>query len=79
MEEQVDMFMHVVGQKGSNRAIGFEFIGSGETVSRYFNVVLDAPGLLARELVFIRTIDTYPKVTSNPGRRGESTQDEEKQ
>lgn len=51
VEEQVAMFMHVVGQNWSNRAIGFEFIRSGETVSRYFNAVLDAIGLLARELI----------------------------
>ena len=67
VEEQVAMFMHVVGQNWSNRAIGFEFIRSGETVSRYFNAVLDAIGLLARELIYIRTTETHPKITSCPG------------
>ncbi|KAL6647543.1 hypothetical protein ACP70R_014980 [Stipagrostis hirtigluma subsp. patula] len=68
VEEQVAMFMHVVGQKWSNRAVGFEFIRSGETVSRYFNAVLDALMVLARELIYLRTTETHPKITSNPGR-----------
>jgi hypothetical protein len=68
VEEQVAMFMHVVGQNWSNRAIGFEFIRSGETVSRYFNVVLDALVIHDRELIYIRTTETHAKITSNPGR-----------
>ena len=68
VEEQVAMFMHAVGHKWSNRAIGFEFIRSGETVSRYFNEVLDACAILARELIYIRTTETHPKITSNLGR-----------
>jgi len=68
VEEQVAMFILAVGHKWSNRAIGFEFIRSGETVSRYFNEVLDACAILARELIYIRTTETHPKITSNPGR-----------
>jgi hypothetical protein len=67
VEEQVAMFIHVGRQNWSNRAIGFEFIGSGETVGRYFNAVLDALVIHARELIYIRTTETHAKITSNPG------------
>jgi hypothetical protein len=33
-----------------------------------FNEVLDACAILARELIYIRTTETHPKITSNPGR-----------
>lgn len=39
IEEQVAMFIHCVGQRWSNRSIGFEFIRSSETVSRYFHLI----------------------------------------
>lgn len=68
VEEQLAMFMHVVGHNWSNRAVGFEFNRSGETVSRYFNAVLDALVLLARELIYIRSTETHEKITSSPGR-----------
>jgi hypothetical protein len=42
IEEQVAMFIHFVGHKWTNRSVGFEFLRSGETVSRYFHAVLDA-------------------------------------
>lgn len=42
VEEQIAMFIHVVGHNWKNRSVGFEFYRSGETVSRYFNAVLDA-------------------------------------
>lgn len=48
-----------------NRSIGFEFYRSGETVSRYFNAVLDALCLLARDVICIRTIKTHSKITSS--------------
>lgn len=64
IEEQVAMFIHVVGQNWSNRTVGFEFIRSSETVSRYFNLVLDAICILARDLICIRSIDTHSKITS---------------
>ncbi|XP_044434278.1 protein ALP1-like [Triticum aestivum] len=65
LEEQVAMFIHVVGHNWKNRSIGFEFYQSGETVSRYFNAVLDALCLLARDVICIRTIETHSKITSS--------------
>jgi hypothetical protein len=39
IEEHIAMFMKFVGHRWTNRSVGFEFLRSGETVSRYFNVV----------------------------------------
>ncbi|XP_040379426.1 protein ALP1-like isoform X1 [Oryza brachyantha] len=68
VEEQVAMFMHVVGHKWSNRFVGFEFYQSGETVSRYFNAVLDSLVSISKELIYLRSTETHPKITSSPGR-----------
>ncbi|KAL0554766.1 hypothetical protein IC582_008694 [Cucumis melo] len=40
VEEMVTMFLHVLAHDVKNRVIQREFIRSGETVSRYFNIVL---------------------------------------
>ncbi|XP_020258218.1 uncharacterized protein LOC109834594 [Asparagus officinalis] len=42
VEEQLAMFLSILGHKTKNRIIRTEFIRSGETVSRYFNKVLQA-------------------------------------
>jgi len=68
IEEQVAMFIHCVGHHWSNRSIGFEFMRSSETVSRYFHHVLDALCTLARDLICIRSIETHSKITSSPDR-----------
>jgi len=68
IEEQVAMFIRVVGQNWSTRAIAFEFLRSTETISRYFNLVLDALCILARDLVCIRSVETHSKITSSSNR-----------
>jgi len=68
IEEQVAMFIHCVGHHWSNRSIGFEFMRSSETISRYFHHVLDALCTLARDLICIRSIETHSKITSSPDR-----------
>jgi len=40
-EEQVAMFLHIVAHHSKNCVINFLFKRSGETVSRYFNLVLN--------------------------------------
>ena len=40
--EQVMIFLFVVGHSGSNRLAGERFQHSGETISRYYNLVLNA-------------------------------------
>jgi hypothetical protein len=68
IEEQVAMFIHYVGQNWSNRTIGFEFIRSSETVSRYFYHVLDALCTLTRDLTCSRSVETHSKITSSLGK-----------
>jgi hypothetical protein len=68
IEQQVAMFIHAVGLNWSTRSIAFEFIRSTETVSRYFNLVLDALCILGRDLICIKSIATHSKITSSPRR-----------
>ncbi len=68
IEEQVAMFLKFVGYRWTNRSVAFEFLRSGETVSRYFNAVLDALCVLSRDLIAMRTTETHPKISSRPGR-----------
>jgi hypothetical protein len=42
VEEQLVMFLHVVGHNQKNRVIGHNFMRSGATVSKYFGKVLRA-------------------------------------
>ena len=42
IEEQVAKFLHILGHNFKNRALGFFFQRSGETVSRHFHNVLQA-------------------------------------
>ena len=41
VEEQVAMFLHILAHHSKNHVIRFMFKRSGETVSRYFNLVLN--------------------------------------
>ncbi|WVZ87950.1 hypothetical protein U9M48_034523 [Paspalum notatum var. saurae] len=68
VEEKVAMFMRVVGHRWTNRSIGFEFMRSGETISRHFHTVLDALCVLSRDLIKIRTTETHPKISTSTGR-----------
>ncbi|XP_010044171.2 protein ALP1-like [Eucalyptus grandis] len=42
IEEQMAMFLHILAHHVKNRVIKFRFMRSGETISRYFNLVLNA-------------------------------------
>ncbi|CAL5095669.1 unnamed protein product [Urochloa decumbens] len=68
VEEQVAIFLYMVGQHHTNASVGFSFWRSGETVSRYFNAVLQAMGQLARDLIYVKSTDTHTKITSSPNR-----------
>jgi hypothetical protein len=68
IKEQVAMFLKFVGHKWTNRSVGFEFLCSGKTVSRYFNAVLDALCVLSRDIIVMRTTETHPKISTCPGR-----------
>ena len=41
VEEAVAIFLYVIGHNLKNRKMKFDFIRSGETVSRYFNIILN--------------------------------------
>uniref|UniRef100_A0A9I9DZU3 DUF8040 domain-containing protein n=1 Tax=Cucumis melo TaxID=3656 RepID=A0A9I9DZU3_CUCME len=51
VEEMVAMFLHVLAHDVKNRVIQREFVWSGETVSRHFNIVLLAVLRLYEELI----------------------------
>ncbi|KAA0037743.1 retrotransposon protein [Cucumis melo var. makuwa] len=51
VEEMVAMFLHVLAHDLKNRVIQREFVRSGETVSRHFNIVLLAVLRLYEELI----------------------------
>ncbi|XP_028789603.1 protein ALP1-like [Neltuma alba] len=50
VDEQVAMFLHILAHHVKNRVVQFYFGRSGETISRYFNIVLMAMMRLAKEL-----------------------------
>ncbi|KAL0540993.1 hypothetical protein IC582_021020 [Cucumis melo] len=51
VEEMVAMFLHVLAHDMKNHVIQREFVRSGETVSRHFNLVLLAVVRLYEELI----------------------------
>lgn len=68
VEEQVAMFLKIVGQDHTHSSVAIALWRSGWTVSTYFNVVLRALVKLAPELIFIRSTSTHPKISSNPNK-----------
>ncbi|KAF2310296.1 hypothetical protein GH714_007620 [Hevea brasiliensis] len=51
VEEQLAKFLHILGQNFKNRALGFYFHRSGETISRHFHNVLRAVVALEAEFL----------------------------
>ncbi|KAA0045064.1 retrotransposon protein [Cucumis melo var. makuwa] len=51
IEEMVELFLHVLAHDVKNRIIQREFVRSGETVSRHFNLVLLAVVRLYEESI----------------------------
>uniref|UniRef100_A0A5B7B2I9 Uncharacterized protein n=1 Tax=Davidia involucrata TaxID=16924 RepID=A0A5B7B2I9_DAVIN len=51
IDEQVAIFLHIIAHHVKNRVIKFRFSRSGETISRHFNVVLNAVIRLEGELL----------------------------
>ena len=49
--EQVMIFLFIIGHAGSNRLAGERFQHSGETISRYYNLVLKALASLESQLI----------------------------
>ncbi|XP_024311468.1 protein ALP1-like [Brachypodium distachyon] len=65
VEQQVAMFLNTVGHNLRNRLVATNFDRSGETVSRYFNLVLLAIGELRNELIRKPSMETPTKIQGN--------------
>ena len=59
VEEQVCMFLHILAHHAKNRTIVSRFCRSGETISRYFNSVLN--GILRLHETLLRQPDPVPE------------------
>ena len=62
VEEQVAMFLHVVGHNQRFRVVHQSFRRSIETVSRVFHQVLYAVGELSNGMIKPPTTATHPKI-----------------
>jgi hypothetical protein len=62
VEEQVAMFLHVVGHNERFRVIDLTFRRSGETICRFFQKVLHAVGELRNELIVPPSTNVPPKI-----------------
>lgn len=62
IEEQVAMFLNIVGHNERNRVIQERFQHSGETISRHFNNVLKAIKSLSREFLQPPPLSTAPQI-----------------
>ncbi|KAL6269412.1 hypothetical protein ACE6H2_026323 [Prunus campanulata] len=72
VEEQVFMFLHVLTHHVKNRTVRNRFVQSGDTISRYFNSVLQ--GILRLQGSLLRVPEPVVDVTKKPRyqtRRGE--------
>ena len=66
VEEQVAMFLHVVGHNQRFRVIHNLFRRSMKTISRYFKQVLFAIGALRGEMIMRPSGRTPPKIRGSP-------------
>ena len=66
VEEQLAMFLSIVGHKTKNRIIRIEFIRSGETVSKYFNKFLQTMNGLHNRYMKQAPNEIPPEISNNP-------------
>ncbi|WVZ60460.1 hypothetical protein U9M48_010477 [Paspalum notatum var. saurae] len=62
IEEQVSMFLHLVGHNQRFRVISLTFRRSIETISRYFQEVLYAVGELRNETILPPATSVHPRI-----------------
>ncbi|XP_043693028.1 uncharacterized protein LOC122643476 [Telopea speciosissima] len=65
VDEQLVIFLHTVGHNAKNRVVSHMFGHSGETISRYFNKVLNAIMKLYPLLLKPPSTTTHERITSN--------------
>ncbi|XP_039141264.1 uncharacterized protein LOC120278583 [Dioscorea cayenensis subsp. rotundata] len=66
MEEQLAMFLHIVGHNTKNRTMRIELVRSGETISRYFNCVLMVVCAVRDDFVHSPSSNCHPEIECNP-------------
>jgi hypothetical protein len=66
VDEQLAIFMFCLSTNASNRSIQEQFQHSGETISRYFNLVLEAIVSLSSRMIQLPPINTPVVISSNP-------------
>jgi hypothetical protein len=66
VEEQVAMFLHVVGHNQRFRVIHQNFRRLMEIVSRYFRQVMFAVGELRGEMIRLPSTETPLKISNSP-------------
>ncbi|XP_039122159.1 protein ALP1-like [Dioscorea cayenensis subsp. rotundata] len=66
VEEQLAMFLHIVGHNTKNRTMRIEFVRSGETISQYFNCMLRAVCAIRDDFVHSLSSNCYPEIEYNP-------------
>ena len=64
VEEQVTIFLYTIGHNVRNRVMQNRFQHSGETISRYFNKVLNAIVMLSKHYITPPTQDTPLEISS---------------
>lgn len=65
IEEQLAIFLNIVGHNERNRVIQERFQHSGETISRHFNNVLKAIKSLSREFLQQPPVSTPPEILAS--------------
>jgi hypothetical protein len=65
IEEQVAMFLHVVGHNQRLRVIDLTFRHFVKTISRYFQEVLYAVGSLHDEMIMPSSTSVHPKILNS--------------
>ncbi|XP_020253879.1 uncharacterized protein LOC109830937 [Asparagus officinalis] len=66
VEEQLLMFLNILGHKTKNRIVRSHFIRSGETVSKYFNKCLEAVGRLRGRYMKQAPSEVSSEIATNP-------------
>lgn len=65
IEEQLAIFLFCLATSASNRSMQERFQHSGETISRYFNIVLQAVVSLSSKIIELPTINTPTLISNN--------------
>jgi predicted chitinase len=66
VEEQIAMFLHVVGHNQRFRVVHQSFRRSIQTVHKHFHQVLYAVGELRNELIKAPSTSTHPTILGSP-------------